>query len=89
MQTNQIHQASVPTNTVLHGDCIPLMGTLPSTSINFILTDPPYLVGYRDRQGRSIQNDSQSAWLKPAFAECYRVLKQDSLMIAFYSWTQG
>lgn len=87
MQTNQ-SQTSVPTNTVFHGDCIPIMRTLPSTSIDFILTDPPYLVSYKDRSGRSIQNDRQSAWLKPAFAECYRVLKRDRLMIAFYSWTQ-
>jgi DNA modification methylase len=88
MQTNQSHQTSDPTNTVLHGDCIQVMRNLSAKSIDFILTDPPYLVSYQDRAGRSIQNDNQSTWLKPAFAECYRVLRQDSLMIAFYGWTQ-
>jgi DNA modification methylase len=88
MQTNRIDQLSVPTNTVLHGDCISIMHSLPANSIDFILTDPPYLVRYQDREGRCIQNDSNSDWLMPAFAEAYRVLKQDHLMISFYGWTQ-
>src|SRR5260370_20585651 len=88
MQMNRIDQLSVPTNTVLHGDCISIMRGLPTRSIDFILTDPPYLVRYQDREGRSIRNDSNSDWLMPAFTEAYRVLKQDRLMIAFYGWTQ-
>ena len=88
MQTKTAHQTSVPTNTILHNDCIKVMRSLPANSIDFILTDPPYLVSYTDRTGRSIQNDNEADWLKPAFEECYRVLKQDSLMVAFYSWTQ-
>jgi DNA modification methylase len=88
MPTNRIDQPSVPANTVLHGDCISIMHGMPANSIDFILTDPPYLVRYQDRQGRSIQNDSNSDWLMPAFTGAYRILKQDRLMIAFYGWTQ-
>jgi DNA modification methylase len=88
MPTNRIDQPSVPANTVLLGDCISIMQSLPANSIDFILTDPPYLVRYQDRDGRSIQNDSNSDWLVPAFAEAYRVLKQDRFMISFYGWTQ-
>jgi DNA modification methylase len=88
MQTNRIAQPSVPTNSVLHGDCISIMQSLPANSIDFILTDPPYLIRYQDREGRSLQNDSNSDWLKPAFSEAYRVLKQDHFMISFYGWTQ-
>lgn len=88
MQTNRIDQISVPTNKVLHGDCISIMRSLPANCIDFILTDPPYLVRYQDREGRSIQNDSNSEWLVPAFSEAYRVLKQDRFMISFYGWTQ-
>lgn len=85
MQTNHI---SVPANKVLHGDCIPITQSLPANSIDFILTDPPYLVRYKDRDGRSIQNDSNSEWLVPAFNECHRVLRQNSFMVSFYGWTQ-
>lgn len=75
-------------NNVLQGDCISLMGGLPSQSVDFILTDPPYLVRYQDREGRSIKNDSNPNWLVPAFTEAYRVLKQDRFMVSFYGWTQ-
>jgi site-specific DNA-methyltransferase (adenine-specific) len=88
MQTNRINHVSIPVNAILHGDCIEIMRSLPDKSVDFILTDPPYLVNYRDREGRSIRNDSHADWLKPAFAESYRVLRQDSLMIVFYGWTQ-
>jgi DNA modification methylase len=88
MQTTQTNQSSIPTNTVLHGDCIEVMRRLPANSVDFILTDPPYLVRYCDRESRSIHNDSNADWLKPAFAEAYRVLKQDKFMVSFYGWTQ-
>jgi DNA modification methylase len=75
-------------NRIIHGDCIEIMRRMPSHSVDFILTDPPYLVNYRDREGRSIQNDVHSDWLKPAMAEAYRVLKQDRLAIMYYGWTR-
>lgn len=79
---------SLPINRVLHGDCIEVMRQLPARSIDFILTDPPYLVNYCDRDGRSIQNDNNADWLKPAFREAYRVLRPDSFMVTFYSWNK-
>ncbi|HAJ0026621.1 TPA: DNA methylase, partial [Escherichia coli] len=30
------------------------------------LTDPPYLVGFRDRSGRTIAGDKTDEWLQPA-----------------------
>ena len=75
-------------NDVAHGDCIDVMRQMPANSVDFILTDPPYLVNYRDREGRSIQNDANADWLKPAMAEAYRVLKQDRVAVMFYGWTK-
>lgn len=75
-------------NHILHADCIDAMKQMPSNGVDFILTDPPYLVNYRDRNGRSIQNDVNSDWLKPAMREAYRVLKQDRVAIMFYGWTR-
>jgi site-specific DNA-methyltransferase (adenine-specific) len=87
MNTNTIQQ-QLPVNTILNGDCIQVMQKMPANSVDFILTDPPYLVNYRDRSGRSIQNDADAAWLKPAMAQAYRVLKQNRLMLCFYGWTR-
>jgi DNA modification methylase len=82
-------QQSNFTNTIVHGDCIDLMRQMPSGSIDLILTDPPYLVNFRDRDGRSLQNDTNASWLKPAMAEAYRVLKQNRLMLCFYGWPRA
>jgi hypothetical protein len=46
------------------------------------------LVSYRDRTGRTVQNDVDETWLKPAMAEAYRVLKQDRVAVMFYGWTK-
>jgi site-specific DNA-methyltransferase (adenine-specific) len=87
MNTNTIQQ-QFPVNTVLHGDCIEKMREMPANSVDFILTDPPYLVNYCDRDGRTIQNDAKADWLKPAMREAYRVLKQDRVAVMFYGWTK-
>jgi DNA modification methylase len=75
-------------NKITQGDCIQVMQTMPANSVDFILTDPPYLVNFCDRRGRTIQNDVNADWLKPAMAEAYRVLKQDRLAVMFYGWTK-
>ena len=85
-QTTVQHQLI---NTIAHDDCIQVMRQMPANSVDFILTDPPYLVNYRDRQGRTLQNDTDANWLKPAMAEAYRVLKQNRLMLCFYGWPRA
>jgi site-specific DNA-methyltransferase (adenine-specific) len=75
-------------NTILQGDCIQIMRQMPANSVDFILTDPPYLVNYRDRSGRSIQNDANADWLKPAMREAYRALKPNRVAVMFYGWTK-
>jgi DNA modification methylase len=83
-----IAQQSSFTNQILHGDCIEVMREMPTNSVDFILTDPPYLVNYRDRTGRTIQNDTNADWLRPAMREAYRVLKMNRVAIMFYGWTK-
>lgn len=75
-------------NTVQHGDCIDMMQAMPARSVDFILTDPPYIVQYKDRTGRSIANDDNGDWLEPAARQMFRVLKNDSLCVSFYGWHQ-
>lgn len=75
-------------NRILYGDCIDVMRAMPSASVDFVLTDPPYLVNYTSRDGRTIANDNRAGWLKPAFAEAYRVLKPDRFMVCFYGWNK-
>ena len=77
------------TNTVTQGDCQQVLRQLPDACVDFVLTDPPYLVRYRDRSGRTVANDDNSAWMFPAFSELYRVLKPDSYAVSFYGWSKA
>jgi len=87
---NQGHREDIRmnilTNQILNADCLKALPMLPDGSIQFILTDPPYITRYQSRDGRRIANDDNDAWLKPAFAEMYRVLANDSFAVSFYGW---
>jgi site-specific DNA-methyltransferase (adenine-specific) len=71
---------------VLQGDCVDVMRRIPSHSVDFVLTDPPYITRYRARDGKSVKNDDNDRWLQPAFMQVYRVLKPDSFCVSFYGW---
>lgn len=71
------------------GNCVQIMSTFPDRAVDFVLTDPPYLVGFRDRSGRTIAGDITDEWLQPACDEMFRVLKNDSLMVSFYGWNRA
>ena len=78
-----------PIGHILQGDCIGRMRAMQSHSVDFILTDPPYVARYRSRDGRKVANDDNADWLRPAFAEMYRVLKYRSFCISFYGWPKA
>jgi DNA modification methylase len=78
--------ATFAENTVITGNCVNILRTFASESVDFILTDPPYLTSYRPRDGRTVKNDSNDAWLRPAFEELFRVLRRDSFCVTFYGW---
>ena len=73
-------------NTILNADCLKALPMLQDRSVNFILTDPPYITNYKSRDGRRVPNDDNDKWLRPAFAEMYRVLANDSFCVSFYGW---
>ena len=80
---------TIPTNTIINADCLKALPALPAHSVDFILTDPPYLVNYKSRDGRTVPNDNDDQWLLPAFQEMYRVLKEDSFCVSFYGWPKA
>jgi adenine-specific DNA-methyltransferase len=80
--------SALPTDQILQGDCVTRMKAMPAQSVNFIPTDPPYLAHYQSRDGRKVSNDDNANWIRPAFAEMYRVLAQQSFCVSFYGWTK-
>jgi adenine-specific DNA-methyltransferase len=79
---------TLPENQIVQGDCVQILKTLPSASIDLVVTDPPYLVNYRDRSGRTIKNDSGDGAFLAAFSDAYRVLKPNSFCVSFYGWNR-
>lgn len=73
-------------NRILQGDCTQLLKSVPDNSVDFILTDPPYFVRYKDRSGRTIANDSDPESVLGAFTDLHRTLKPDRFCISFYGW---
>ncbi|MDE8654206.1 DNA methyltransferase [Novosphingobium album (ex Liu et al. 2023)] len=67
-------------------DCIKVMRTMPGNSVDFVLTDPPYVTRYRDRTGRQVLNDDNAAWIEPAFAEIFRLMKFGTYCVSFYGF---
>jgi site-specific DNA-methyltransferase (adenine-specific) len=78
-------------NRMITGDCLEVMQEMPDASVDCVITDPPYLVNFRDRDGRGYQNDNpqDTSWLTPAYAQMYRVLKPDSFCVSFYGFTKA
>ena len=75
--------------TIYQGNCLDVMPLLPANSVDLVLTDPPYLVGYEgrwDSDRRQIVGDRDPSWLEPAFANIWRLLRDDSFCISFYGW---
>ncbi|HVZ06718.1 DNA methyltransferase [Rhodopila sp.] len=77
-----------PDNTIVHGDCVTGMRNLAPASVDFVLTDPPYLVDYQSRDGRKVANDRNGEWLRPTFSQIYRVMKPASFCVSFYGWNR-
>lgn len=63
--------------TVHHGDCLDLMRTLPDCSVDSIVTDPPYGLGFMGRAWDALPPGRE--WAE----ECLRVLKPGGHLLAF------
>lgn len=75
--------------TIYQGNCLGVMPLLPTKSVDLVLTDPPYLVGYEGRwdgERKQIVGDRDPSWLEPAFAHIWRLLRDNSFCISFYGW---
>jgi len=75
------------TNQIICGEATNVLSDVRSEGIDLVVTDPPYLVNYRDRSGRTLANDTNAEAVLSVYADMYRVLKPDSYCISFYGWT--
>jgi site-specific DNA-methyltransferase (adenine-specific) len=76
--------AAAPRNVVLRGDCVEVMRTLPSDSIDAIVTDPPYGIDFMGKEwdGFGAPLGFQT-WTEQWAREAFRVLKPGGHLLAF------
>lgn len=70
---------SAPEFDLWHGDCIEVMGGLPPESVDAVVTDPPYELGF---MGKS-WDGSGIAYDTAMWAEVWRVLKPGGHLLSF------
>ena len=66
--------------TLYHGNCLEVLAGLPDESVDSVVTDPPYLIGF---MGKSWDHGEGIAGRPPVWAECLRVLKPGGHLLAF------
>lgn len=69
----------IPAARVLYGSCLDRLKKLPDGSIDSIVTDPPYELGFMDKKWDS----SGIAYNIEVWRECLRVLKAGGHLLAF------
>ncbi len=74
-------------NQIICGDSSQVLRDFPDSSIDLVITDPPYLCRYKDRHGRTLMNDDNADGVLPVYEEIFRTLKPNSYCITFYGWT--
>ena len=67
-------------NKIIWGDALNLIRFIPDNSIDVVLTDPPYGL-----KKSGIKNDADLSIFYNILPECYRVLKNNSFFITFFS----
>lgn len=78
---------------LINGDCIEIMGNMPSESVDLIVTDPPYLINYQSRRrvvkekfDKMINDGEDFNLIADFMKQAERLLKDDSAIYVFCSW---
>lgn len=68
---------------VHHGDCLDVLRQLPDASVDSVVTDPPYALGFMGRKWDTHTPGGFQHWCEMWGAECLRILKPGGHLLAF------
>ena len=66
-------------NQIIHGDCLQVLRTFPSNTVDSVVTDPPYGLGFMNKSW----DKNGIAFNSEVWQEVYRVLKPGGHLLAF------
>ena len=73
------HSQDMEINKIYRGDCLKILENLTDKSVDAIITDPPYELGFMGKQWDA----SGIAYNVNLWKECLRVLKPGGYLLAF------
>jgi len=83
-------------NKIVCGDCLELLKEIPDKSIDLVLTDPPYNIGFIPQRGTfdAIKNDNLNwekfgKFIQPILNNFYRILKDNSVAYIFTGFSSS
>lgn len=71
---------------IVNQDCLEYLKTLKNDSVDLVLTDPPYFIGFDGGKGWDSQWESEEeylVWCADWTSECVRVLKPNRMLIVW------
>lgn len=78
--------------TIYHGDCLEVLPELRGSSVDLVLTDPPYVIGavsagnMASKSGGWGDMMNSSRWFRDWYSECRRLLKPTGAIWTFCNW---
>lgn len=72
--------------TLENKDCLEFLSSLENESVDMVLVDPPYFIGFDGGKGWDNQWETEKEyleWCKKWSSECIRVLRPDCMMIVW------
>ena len=72
-------------NTITNKDCLKYLKTIPDNSVDLVLTDPPYNIGFDGGKGWDRWKTEQEYldWCMEWSRECIRVLKDNRMFVVW------
>ncbi|MFA6911339.1 MAG: DNA methyltransferase [Candidatus Cloacimonadaceae bacterium] len=67
---------------LIHGDCLEKMKNIPDNSIDLVLTDPPYSLGY-DFENDDLTDSEQASFMEKYVSVFYEKLKHGGVLAIF------
>ena len=79
-RAKEVEKLQLPIDSIICGDCLNVLHTMPDESIDLIFTSPPY-ADNRKKTYQGVPTKQYVDWFLPISLELRRVLKQDGSFV--------